>query len=319
LRTSLIVLLSTTVLLISFLASSTVRAAEVICADTYADANFKVAGAAGGVFEKHFPSGRRPNASTCEAILIRGDIEAGDGAKFLKLMQINHPFVSSVYLASSGGSVEEAIKIGKLIRRDMLDTIAPMPLYPTPSDGVLMSMSEPGTELCNSNIPGSDCHCASSCFLIWAAGASRWGGTIGIHRPSIHSPDFANLPPDRASAIYRQQVILIGQYLADMEIPPKYIGIMTDTASDDIYWIDEEAASMAMPPSIAESMASACGSLNTKETETMYRIRGSIGRKQPVSEEDAMSYKALNEKYISVMQCSSTKMWKYRDSMASIE
>jgi hypothetical protein len=68
---------------------------------------------------KSYPSGRLPAAGTCLRILIQGNIEIGDSAKFSELVRKSHPFLSEVVLWSSGGLVEEAMKIGRLIRRGL--------------------------------------------------------------------------------------------------------------------------------------------------------------------------------------------------------
>jgi hypothetical protein len=72
-----------------------------------------------------YPSGRRPNPNTCELALIEGDLETGDSVRFAGLLRRNHPFLDGVWLWSSGGLVEEAIKIGRMIRKELLVTHAP--------------------------------------------------------------------------------------------------------------------------------------------------------------------------------------------------
>ena len=54
-------------------------------------------------------------------------------------------------------------------------------------------------------VQGHDwCTCASACFLVWASGATREGGHIGIHRFYYSGSDFGNLPPQQAREMYRQ-------------------------------------------------------------------------------------------------------------------
>jgi len=73
-----------------------------------------------------YPSGRLPNPDGCRsAILLKGAILPGDGERFAKLLRQSHPFLSSVMLWSPGGSVEDAMKIGRLIRKGLIDTEAP--------------------------------------------------------------------------------------------------------------------------------------------------------------------------------------------------
>jgi len=72
-----------------------------------------------------FPSGRLPNISTCLSVLIKRTIASGDSAKFAQLVNSSHPFLENVDLWSSGGSVEDAMQIGRLIRKGLIDTTAP--------------------------------------------------------------------------------------------------------------------------------------------------------------------------------------------------
>ena len=53
------------------------------------------------------------------------------------------------------------------------------------------------------------------------------------------------MPSERASALYRALLADIAGYLSDMEVPQKYIELVSDTASTDIKWVsDEEAKAM---------------------------------------------------------------------------
>ena len=124
---------------------------------------------------------------------------------------------------------------------------------------------------------GSDCHCASACFLIWTGGVERDGTVLGLHRPAIAATSFASLPADRASILYRQLLSDIGKYLAEMEVPRRFIEIMTDTSSKDIRWLtNDEAQSMEAVPSIAEWVASSCGAMSKTEKNTMFKIGAEI-------------------------------------------
>ena len=74
----------------------------------------------------HFPSGRRPSCATCLEALLKGEIVSGDFNKVISLVRANHPFLDRLLLWSPGGSVEEAMKIGRLVRKAMLVTQAPV-------------------------------------------------------------------------------------------------------------------------------------------------------------------------------------------------
>lgn len=235
--------------------SSRTLAAEITCVEDYAKASLNNA----DMFKLLYPSGRRPVASTCLGILVHGKIETGDTDKFKKILYDNQPFVANVYLVSSGGSVLEAIQIGNLIRKYMLGTNAPIGGFDYFKNGAGMMV------LAQNICSGQDCHCASSCFLIWAAGADRRGSVIGLHRPTTNSDEFAGLPIDQAAIRYRSELSRIKQYLVGMEIPQNIMDIMFSTASNGIHWLNlEEAESLAgMPPSIGESIAVACSKIKS--------------------------------------------------------
>ncbi len=298
--------LSIVVLLISVGSHQSAKAAQIACADTFVAENFK------GDIRDFYPSGREPTQSSCLSILIRGEIELGDSNKFLQILRRNHPFVNSVFLISQGGSVEESIKIGRLIRRYLLATFAPVQfVFGQPSEGKFPINNLPPFATCT----GGGCNCASSCFLIWSAGAARHGNTIGVHRPTNHSSTFSSLPPDQSAKIYRQQLAEIKLYLGEMEVPQKYIDMMTSTASNDIYWLsqDEGDAMNDMPPSISESMSASCGALDKNEEKVLREIF--LSKQQPLSDRAEI----VREKYFGMLTCDARKLANYRDSIASVE
>jgi hypothetical protein len=151
------------------------------------------------VLKPLFPSGRYPQSSTCRRILLRGKIEIGDSQKFATFLNAHHPFVDKLYLWSPGGNVNEAILIGRLVRAALLATHAPDEFATQSGSGELSEFRS----LNDTRVycRGLDCHCASACFLIWAAGWDRSGNALGIHRPSIQSIEFGNLTPDKASIL----------------------------------------------------------------------------------------------------------------------
>lgn len=191
-------------------------------------------------------------ASSCTSLWISGEIESGDSAKLMKHLSDESPKKPKVFLSSRGGDVRAAMEIGRIIRKQGLKVIAPT----MDSCGLgVLTVNSSGKKLCE----GNDCVCASACFLLWVAGTdAREGNKIGIHRPS---PSFAGDPIGRAVAIYKKITLrphLLGiisevrAYLAEMQVPDKFIDLMTRTASHDIYWLDaDEAASLHKPYGIS--------------------------------------------------------------------
>jgi len=95
-----------------------------------------------------YPSGRRPKPTTCSQLLIEGRLQTGDSEKFLKVLSMHHPFVKTVLLWSPGGSVVEAMKIGRIVRKNMLETWAPSNLLDTNGLGHLY---DPSSDLLGKN------------------------------------------------------------------------------------------------------------------------------------------------------------------------
>jgi hypothetical protein len=297
------------------------RAAEIACTNWY-PASF---GAKRANLDDMFPSGRRPTQGTCESVLIAGEIQNGDYEKFAKVVSDNHPFLSNVTLWSPGGSVEEALKIGRLVRKDLLQTHAPFSgLGGRANQGSLeiIQWGEERTSYYHA-CKGADCYCASSCFLIWAGGASRDGDFIGIHRPSLKSTQFSSLPPLQASSLYRQILKDIGAYLQDMEIPQRYIDAMTDTASNEIRWVTEkEAEVMHEVPSITEWEAASCGRFTKSETDQMMQLANKAimpsGGFHFSSSQDESLYRTLVQKYATIRTCGNNKITSGRDAIPDV-
>lgn len=203
----------------------------------------------------YFPSGRRPSPDTCDEVLIKGEITLGDSKQFADFIQLHQPFVERVLLWSPGGLVSEALSIGRLVRKAMLETKAPRETYLPPSGNGTLEGFAGHLMICQ----GKTCHCASACFLIWAAGIKRSGNAIGLHRPSIHSAESADLSPDRAAGLYRLLLKDIDEYLTGMEVPRRFTEAMIDTSSPGIRWLGfDEGKSMEDVPSISEWLNAAC-------------------------------------------------------------
>jgi hypothetical protein len=124
---------------------------------------------------------------------------------------------------------------------------------PPVGDGYLFELDDVPQCSQKSSATLGGCHCASACFLIWAAGVERGGSALGLHRPSISSTTFANLAPNRASILYRQLLVDLEKYLSDMEVTRRFIDLMTATTSTDMRWLTHhEADPLEEVPSIAE-------------------------------------------------------------------
>jgi hypothetical protein len=211
-------------------------------------------------FAKSFPSGRKPKEGTCiSSVTLRGPIVAGDADKFANMLRQAHPFLGTVYLHSPGGNVREAMKIGRMIRKHLIETKYGEEKKYEPPDPPNTPWYKSQYYKPRPTIRTS--HCSSACFLIWAAGIERSGSdesAIGLHRPI--PTDLDKMAPGEASAIYRQAMIEVEAYLREMEVPPSFFRIMENTPSSSVYWLSEkQVESLEHVPSIEEWIAAECG------------------------------------------------------------
>lgn len=142
-----------------------------------------------------------------------------------------------VFLNSPGGSVDEALEIGKLIRKYQLAT----------------------------NVAQGD-ECLSSCFLLFMSGVSRSMSDnfyrnmdlrvghqvsvehvpVGIHRMFYESKDFSELSADEASVMYREKYREIESYLKNVGTPNYFIDKMNNTPSDKMFILTESELAKAV-------------------------------------------------------------------------
>jgi hypothetical protein len=159
-------------------------------------------------------------------LVLSGEIEKGDYDRLLsKILDDQNRFLSQnkLLLASDGGDVAEAMKIGKLLRSLYSEIIV------GPQTG----------------------RCVSACFLIYAAAQQR--GTegerlLGINRPFIadaSSPTAAS--PIAASPIAADAAVAetnglaqVRVYLQENDVPGYLIEEMFRHASDDAYWLSAD-------------------------------------------------------------------------------
>jgi hypothetical protein len=272
-------------------------AAEIECVNTYRGSFPEE------VARKAWPSGFRPVPGMCSIGYLHGIIVRGDFQKVSDFYKKNHRLLTTVYLWSSGGDVDDAIKIGKLFRKYLISSQAPTtfrhsdegPLIPS----TLFDPSESDAQgpLCR----GRDCVCASACALIWFGGAIRYG-EVGLHRPRITDPQFKSLSPAEATAGYRRTLEDIEGYLREMEVPRPIIDTMVATGSSEIQWVDAYKDHLERPPSFAEWEDANCEGITAEEENTLSNLR--VKEEQtPLSSHEALLFKLLNHKSFEYSRC----------------
>lgn len=109
-------------------------------------------------------------------ILIEGEIVPGDARKFERVVRDIGRRVGTVVLRSPGGSVPDAMAIGRLVRKLMLETEGPG----------FSSENEEAACQPEGGHPNAVCVCASACFLIYAGGFPRNVSYVLLHRPFVN-------------------------------------------------------------------------------------------------------------------------------------
>jgi len=239
---------------------------------------------------------------------IRGEIVSGDYERVVSFYRRHHPFLTRFMLHSSGGNVDEALKIGKLLRKFLIFATAPTQI------GGLMFLSTIDPK---GSCQGAGCLCASACALIWF-GAPERTGTVGLHRPRTTDPRFAQLPPDEAAKVYRVTLDRVGRYLDDMEAPKSVIEAMVSTGSADILWMDDGIHGghrMDHAPSFAEWADASCGAFPTQEYATMIALRAKQ-QEHELSRRDAEVLKRLSDKNDQQNWCVGRLVASNRDKIA---
>jgi hypothetical protein len=184
-------------------------------------------------------------------VVLEGKIEAGDYNKLRAAYEnrknqfyIGADLANEIYLASPGGDLAEAMKIGRLVRTLKLHTVVPSGQYPPPGSYVKFSSAD-RHQLRN---PTTNFICTSACFFIFVAGITREGGAglaatwLGIHRPYLSDSDLRTLNGDEAIASANRVRTTVENYLKEMNVPTKYVDLMFSVPKDKIQWLGKADA-----------------------------------------------------------------------------
>ncbi len=283
-----------------------------------------------------YPSGRKPIRATCQTALLQGQIEPGDYDRFKDIVERNHPFLSDIYVNSPGGDVLEAMRIGRLIRKLLLEVTAPSYLdteadreqAANPSSRVqartslwLIDTNLNQQRVICSGAPDA-CGCASACILIWVAGGKRNGDVLGLHRPTFKDQRFASMGADEAQRAYRNALEAMTQYLKEMEAPTQFADDLVNTPSSDVTWtepvdtIASAGSNYGYPPSIAEWLVANCGSYTAQQKLGIIDFVTRKSGGEALSKEDIKLEGDANERVSSTMTCQYRKLANHRDSVS---
>ncbi len=195
-------------------------------------------------------------------IVIEGTIDSGDFDKFIKIIQDNQGKISSVYIFSSGGNFDEAMKIGRAMRALELSSMVPMR---GPSGGPICEND--GFSLVPKN--PENCTCASACFFIHIGGVHRGGTFLAVHRPYFEKGKFGELSEDDAKKEFDALQGRARNYMSEMGVPTHIQEDVLATASDNALILDEKTVKTNFwldLPSRYEWMRNKCSQLSDDET-----------------------------------------------------
>lgn len=168
-----------------------------------------------------------PDKSTSSAIgseanlLLRGEIRPGDYDRLIKFAidrKLDLPY-EHVILASLGGDISEALKLGQLIKSLYVEVEV---------------TSEYGP-------------CVSACFIIYASAVARdYGGyrqgkkLVGIHRPYVGRERLQALSPSDAERLETQALLDAENYLHRLRVPNNLVDEMFEHASTEVRWLSDD-------------------------------------------------------------------------------
>ncbi|MCA6121753.1 hypothetical protein J6500_07555 [Bradyrhizobium sp. WSM 1704] len=139
-------------------------------------------------------------------IALGGDVAEGDteaAEALIKAANDADRLITAVRLDSPGGSLAEAVKLAGLIRRAKLPTIV-----------------------------AAGSHCASACFIVFAAGNEKFASyeaAIGVHGVS---DKFGH-----ETAQTREATIAMARVASAFGVPPRIIAQMVTTHAHEIAWL----------------------------------------------------------------------------------
>ena len=178
-----------------------------------------------------------PSLNSPPGAVFEGRIQTGDFDKVRNFVVGNNGVVE-IYLASPGGDLAEAIKIGWLIRLLRLSTVVPSEALTNESRKLFATKH-------NLQNPAADYGCASACFFIFVAGIHRrheepGRPLLGIHRPSLSDNALKKLNSDQFSAVNVAVRTVIEGYMKQMGVPLAYVETMFAVPKKRIAWIKRD-------------------------------------------------------------------------------
>jgi hypothetical protein len=208
--------------------------------------------------------------------VLEGVIVPGDFEKVSSFIISHIP--DKIFLASPGGNLNEAMKIGRLVRAFKLETIAPWSSSPDldfkKKNGALKGLQDTNNYLC-----------ASACFFVFVAGIHRVmhlsgdvaeGVGLAIHRPYMSDSDLRAISADSAISAAAKTRTVVDEYLKEMGVPAKYGDAMFAIPKDEVKWVDADsfiADLKGFVPELRDWVDARCNKLTSSEKKFWDAVR----------------------------------------------
>lgn len=201
-------------------------------------------------------------------LYIEGEIARGDYKQLTTVIKRRQAFPHGVRIGSSGGDVSEAMSIGRLFRKALVD------VFPSNRSKHVVFNNQKSGEVSSDIIPSSG-QCNSACALIVFASASyssQDDEKVGIHRPIYDPAYFAGLSFSDAQEKTRQLDQEVRAYLKEMDVPTDIADKMMGVPSNDVVYLkirDYRERIGGQPPAIFEWLKARCGAPEPQEQQDM--------------------------------------------------
>jgi hypothetical protein len=240
-----------------------------------------------------FELAKRADGIIVQGVKVEGDIVPGDAKKLLDFYKTYGVMTSPVHLRSKGGNVEEAMKMGAIIRQLRLET--EVPVWDTgrhPIDPIKVDQQE-------------NMICASACFLVYAGGASRFGNYLAMHRPFFPREEAQKLSDVEYEAAQKEMVPKVKAYLTNMDIDQYWIDRMFSANSQEHYmptWNEADSKIhhlMGVVPSLEEVILSKCN----EDPDVDRKLKELQNSEKPLSADDKAKIKQITQNSDVFFQC----------------
>lgn len=192
-------------------------------------------------------------------INIVGEIQEGDLEKLEIALATASSRQTGISVSSPGGSVVEAMKIGRFLRDSLIS----------------ITVNE-------------NAECVSACFLIVVGATRRYlRAPVGIHRAYYSKDYYSSLSPVEAEREYRSLDRFVREYLAEMYVPEDVVAQMMATKSTtETYLSPDEFRSRigTDSPAFEEWLIAKCGELTKQDFFELLAIGNRLQREENLTE-----------------------------------